>query len=254
MGTTKANSSTSPLSMKRIGIIQPGRIGDILICLPIAKWYYDRGHEIIWPVDSSIIKNFIGYVDYVQFIPVNFDCRDAYDKCIRNGCNHIIDVSFTIPNANKFNTDNYFNHQDEFSFDQFKYYIAGVPFEEKWKLVYNRNQEKENALRIKLKINKPYIVIQEQSSDCNRVVKWENNEIQRVDIRPVSDSVFDWVGILQKANQHALIESSISNLVDQLSIEVPEQILLLKHGYYGKELRDGRKCGTPVLRLNWKKI
>ena len=79
MGTSKVSQSTLPLSMKRIGIIQPGRIGDILICLPIAKWYYDRGHEIIWPVDSAIIKNFIGYIDYVKFIPVNFDCRDAYE-------------------------------------------------------------------------------------------------------------------------------------------------------------------------------
>jgi hypothetical protein len=240
--------------MKRIGIIQPGRIGDILICLPIAKWYHDQGHEIIWPVDSSIIRNFTGYIDYVKFIPVNFDCRDAYDKCMKQGCNHIIDVSFTIPNANKFNTDNYFNHQDEFSFDQFKYFIAGVPFEEKWKLTYTRNEAKENALRDKLKIKKSYIVIQEQSSDCNRPVKWDNNQIQRVDIKPVSDSVFDWVDILKNADRIALIESSISNLVDQLHITVPDQTLLLKHGYYGKELKDGRKCGTPVLKLNWNKI
>lgn len=69
--------------MKKLGIIQPGRIGDIVICLPIAKWYHDRGYEVLWPVKKDMIKHFENYVDYVKFVPIEFDCRKAHQVCLR---------------------------------------------------------------------------------------------------------------------------------------------------------------------------
>ena len=153
--------------MKKLGIIQPGKIGDIIICLPIAKWYYDKGYEVIWPVDETIIKNFIGYVDYVTFIPVDFDCHQAKLICIKHYCNKIIDLSFTIPNANQYNSNNYLNQHD-YSFDEFKYYIADVPFEQKWKLSITRNTYKENELYDRLIKNQQYVVYVSKTSDGNR--------------------------------------------------------------------------------------
>ena len=137
--------------MKRLGIIQPEKIGDIIICLPIAKWYHDRGWDVYWPVSKNLINNFIGYVDYVTFIPIESDCRYAHQQLFSLQCNRIIDLAFTIPGANAFNSDWYLNKNDSLTFDEMKYAIAEVPFEEKWNLKINRNHKKENLLFTLLK-------------------------------------------------------------------------------------------------------
>lgn len=239
--------------MKKLGIIQPGKIGDIVICLPIAKWYHDLGYDIIWPVDRNIIKNFLGYVDYVTFVPIDFDCRVAHQICFNNFCNKVIDLSFTIPGANNFNTENYLK-QDSYSFDEYKYFLADVPFEEKWNLKINRNEEKEELLYKELVIKTPYVTIQEKSSDCSRFVKWENLDVYRIDVTNISDSIFDWLKIFENSEQNIFIESCLSNMVDQLDISVKKNVLLLKNGYYGTPLKDNRLRGEPVLKLNWEKI
>lgn len=239
--------------MKKIGIVQPGKIGDIIICLPIAKWYFDKGYEVIWPLDKNIISNFLNYVDYVKFVPIDFDCKIAKNVCTNQDCNHIIDLSFYIQNGNLFNGDVY-GHQNKYSFDEFKYFIADVPFEEKWNLKINRNIERENALLKKIKPVGQYVVVQEKASGRYLKVDWSSSKTKRIDISEITESVFDWITVLENADQHVLIESCFSNLVDQLNIKVKKQTLLLKHGYYSGELLDGRLKGIPVLRLNWNRI
>lgn len=247
--------------MKRLGIIQPGKIGDIIICLPIAKWYYDRGYEIIWPIDRRIINNFIGYIEYVSFIPIDFDCRIAHQVCFDEQCNKVIDIAFTIPGANIFNSDWYLNKYNDLSFDQMKYAIAEVPFEEKWNLRIARNTRKEEEL---FKINTERLfemsgkrenlcIMQNTSSDTKLHTATEGAQYGIL-ITSRTDSIFDWLILLERAQTHKLIESCFSNLIDQLNIIVPKQVLLLKHGYYGDKLKDGRNRGEPVLRLPWIKI
>jgi len=238
--------------MRRLGIIQPGKIGDIIICLPIAKWYADKGYEVIWPVDKNIVNNFIDYIDYVNFIPVDFDCFAAHQACFNAGCNKIIDLAFYIPNANPFNTENYIK-QDTYSFDEYKYFIADVPFEEKWNLKINRNLEREQKLLQSLNRDL-YILVQDTSSDFKRAITINGDSSTRIDIDRRTESVFDWIGAMEKAQQLIIIESCFSNLADQLDIKTNKNVLLLKHGYYGSALKDKRLKGVPVLKLNWEKI
>lgn len=237
--------------MKSLGIIQPGKIGDIIICLPIAKWYADKGYNVYWPVDKNIIKNFLGYVDYVEFVPISFDCNEAREVCNKIGCNNVIDLSFCIPGASAYNTDNYIK-QNLFSFDELKYHIASVPFSQKWNLCINRNIDKELKLLESLGSDS-YALLQVTSSDYHVVFTMDIG-VKTVHIDRRSDSVFDWISALQKSKKLGLIESCFSNLTDQLNIQTSENILLLKHGYYGANLKDGRLRGIPVLNLNWKKI
>lgn len=239
--------------MKKLGIIQPGKIGDIIICLPIAKWYADKGYEVVWPVDKNIINNFLGYIDYVNFLPIDFDCFAAHQVCFNNDCNKIIDLSFCIPGASPFNTENFLK-QNVYSFDEYKYMLADVPLEEKWKLQLNRNLEHEQQLIQSLNSD-TYILLQAASSDCKRAISINSTSgaaIINIDHR--TESIFDWIGAIERAQRIVLIESCFSNLVDQLSIAINKNTLLLKHGYYVSELKDGRLKGLPVLKLNWEKI
>ena len=249
--------------MKKLGIIQPGKIGDIIICLPIAKWYFDRGWSVIWPIHVDLIKNFIGYVDYVQFIPLNnFDCIAAHQICFQNDCNRVIDLAFTIPGANSYNSDWYLNHNDTLSFDEMKYAIAEVPFEEKWNLSIKRHKASEDSLYYAKMIKGSYplesewghIIRQTSSSDTVKDYAWPFDKDITINISNDTGSVFDWLKLLETAKGHVLIESCFSNLLDQLQIKVPKQILLLKHGYYGATLQDGHLKGIPRLKLDWKHI
>lgn len=238
--------------MRRLGIIQPGKIGDIIICLPIAKWYADKGYEIVWPVDKNIINNFIGYVKYVNFVPIDFDCFAAHQACFDNSCNRIIDLSFCIPGASAFNTENFLK-QNVYSFDEYKYMLADVPLEYKWKLEITRNLEREQQLLQSLNRD-AYILVQNASSDCKVDISINSDSSAIINIDRRTESIFDWLGAIEKAQQIILIESCFSNLVDQLNISSNKSTLLLKHGYYIATLKDGRLKGLPVLKLNWEKI
>jgi len=57
---------------KTLGLIQSRGIGDIIIALPIAKYYHDRGVEVYWPIDARFLPSFQNAVDYVKFIPFPF--------------------------------------------------------------------------------------------------------------------------------------------------------------------------------------
>lgn len=241
--------------MKKLGIIQPGKIGDIIICLPIAKWYADRGWKVIWPVDKIIIDNFIGYVDYVEFVSIEFDCIVAHQACFQNNCNRVIDLAFTIPGANIHNSDWYLNHNDTMSFDEMKYAIAEVPFEEKWNLKINRNAEKEQVLvRSLVGDNEQYVLLQEQSSDTF-IRKTIDHPYNIVNIVPKDGfSVFDWLSVVENAYKCVLIASSFTNLIDQLYENREGLYVIMKPGYDGKNLEDGHLQGFPRLRNEWKEI
>jgi len=237
--------------MRKLGIIQPGKIGDIIICLPIAKYYYDRGWTVIWPVDRRIIGNFVGYVDYVTFIPVDFDCRHSYRECYAAHCARIIDLSFSIPGANPHSSHEYMRNNTKFSFDEYKYFLADVDFSEKWNLQITRNKNKEEELYNKL-VNHSgkYIVLQEQSSVCH-IKAPIKTELDTVKIEPIIGySVFDWLKILEKADKHVLIESCFMNLVDQMNIKTAEKYLM-NTPLGMTALEDGRLRGHPKLRMNW---
>lgn len=234
--------------IKSLGIIQPGKIGDIIICLPIAKWYHDKGYKIVWPIDSKIISHFTDYIDYVSFVPIGLSCNVARKET--KPCNHIIDLSFGFSESNPTNKNYYENENDRFSFDQLKYYIADVPFSEKWNLVINENSTKKTELMNKLSPGSDYTVRQEDASDYH--ISITPCEQEYIDISPIDGySVFDWIGILSHAASIQIIESCFSNLIDQLGITARKMELYLKHGYYGKPLVDNRYRGIPVLKGPW---
>lgn len=242
----------------KLGLILPGKIGDIIICLPIAKHYYDLGYDIYWPVYIELIENFINYVDYVNFLPTQTADRitESFELLNKIKCEQIIDLSFTSFGSwdNK-NTKNYLS-QNLRTFDEFRYYLANVDFNKKWTLKINRDFEKEKKLYDSLVKKSKYALVLKQSSDnvLQKKIDVSNYDGQVIEIKPYTKSVFDWLTLIENAERLLLIESCFNNLIDQLSIKNNKQILMLKHGYYGENLVDGTPKGMPRLRNNWHKI
>lgn len=208
--------------MRRLGIIQPGRLGDIIICLPIAKWYADRGYEVLWPIEHSYVRNFAGYVDYVKFIGIDsLDCNAARKECI-SLCNTIVDLSITFPNSHPHNDSMFYQHRQTMSFDQIKYGFANVPFEEKWNLFFNRNLEAEQKLESQIyKASDSFTLVHTKGSSESFAYHPEVNE-SVVYVNDISKSIFDWCGLIEKANKIVAIDSSFANLVEQYGFTGPK--------------------------------
>ena len=41
---------------KKAVMVQPGKLGDVLLLAPIAKHYADEGYEVHWPVLSNFFN------------------------------------------------------------------------------------------------------------------------------------------------------------------------------------------------------
>ena len=54
----------------KIGLIQSRGIGDIIIGLPIAKYFVDQGHVVLWPINEEFMSSFVNAAPYVEFLPV----------------------------------------------------------------------------------------------------------------------------------------------------------------------------------------
>ena len=89
--------------MKTLLIIQPGKLGDIIICLPIAKFYYNKGYKVIWPIFHNFVQMMQNAVEYVDFLSVTnnvYNCvPEAYSIGETYQPTKIIDIAATFPGS-----------------------------------------------------------------------------------------------------------------------------------------------------------
>ena len=232
-------------SFKRAAIIQPGKIGDIVICLPMAKYLVDRGFQVIWPIDQSYLQMFESVVDYVTFLPIPAkDCNQARELAKQCQCALILNIGFGQV-GNEYISDEWMRNQ-KLSFDKYKYELANIPFEEKFKLQINRNHEREESLFKKLVTSKRYVVIHEQSSDHKRDINVITDpEVQKIYIQNQSDSIFDWIKIFENAEKLYFVDSCMVNLCSGLGIKTPG----IRHKRTGYNRPND--IDYPILTSNW---
>src|SRR6185312_9741372 len=125
---------------RNIGLVQTGAIGDIVIALPIARYWVEQGHRVFSPIDSRFFDFFREAAPYVDFLPVDVkltgvnnavyfaEAPKAMLAAVHCEETHIL-YSFlgTYPLEHR-----HFAHS--LKFDEYKYAVTGVPFREKWNL------------------------------------------------------------------------------------------------------------------------
>lgn len=226
---------------RKIGIIQPGRAGDILIALPIAKWYADKGFEVLWPIHSDFLSLF-DYVDYVTPIPINKSMHICYEeskKLLHDKVARIFDLGIGFGR----NEDGWLKSM--LTFDEWKYAEAEVPFEEKQNLQITRKPQKEMALAKKLSLQKPYTLTHSIGQSPG------NHNFQKVDaieIKKIEDfTIFDWLSIIEGAEEIFCINSCIMNLIEGLKIGIKKHVKLQNDAWNTK--RD--MLLIPHLKSDW---
>jgi hypothetical protein len=204
----------------KLGIIQPGRLGDIIILLPAMKYLADKGYKVYWPIFKQYAWMFEHTIDYVNFIPITNDIYncvgESYKVLSELGITDIKDVAATFPGSRA--TDAYVAAGDGLvqPFDVFKYNRLAVPIDEKWKLELARDHEAESKLYDELVKEDKYALVNLNHSkgriDCR--IEYGGQIIETND----SHNIFHWIKIIENASVIAVVDSSLANLIEQLNI------------------------------------
>jgi hypothetical protein len=233
--------------MKKLGIIQSRGLGDIIIALPIARYWADEGYQIYWPICEAFWGSVKETVLWVKWIPIPEDSKGDFfytepEKRLKAfKCDEIICLYQALNIRPELSKQPFFQIQH---FDEFKYSKAGVPFLKKWTLgeCITRNPEREQRLYDKVVTREQYMVYHTEGSTYRCAADLSNipPDWQRIEIRALTDNVFDWLKVIEGAQAMILIDSAFSNLVDQLKIDGDKYWIPRSHIHL-----------TPVLGTDW---
>lgn len=234
--------------MSKIGLIQSRGLGDIIIALPIAWHYHQQGQKVYWPICEEFYGSVKDTAPWVHWMPMPTDSQGQFfyheplkrlkamkvDEviCLYQSLNVVPELS-AVP---------WFQIQH---FDEFKYTKAGAPFLKKWQLreCITRQPERELALNQRVVQQDQYYVTHFKGSNFQAQPDLGNipPEWQRIDVDDnITDSIFDWISVIEGAQAVVCIDSALSNMIDQLQLEVDKYWIPRSHIHL-----------TPVLGTAW---
>jgi hypothetical protein len=271
--------------VKKLVVVQPGKLGDILITVPMAKYYYDQGYtEIHWPV----FDNFISILERFEYIkPISFGVSldkntylskkrvSFYDPLNTAGARSIeffdsfykaypdtsdfevLDACFAFPgHRNEKNpqiAETYM--KAEKSWLQLKYDLGKVPLKHRWSLDYTRRPQKEKEL---YDVIKDYALDKYGSEEYAIVQNYtEHPGFQGVvptykPKNPINFSyirgyeITDWLKVLEKASEIVCVDSCLSHY-----IEITPSLKSVKKIYLGTEEPHYHPFMRNILFNNW---
>jgi len=215
--------------MKKLLLIQPGAFGDIFLCAPIAKWYFDRGWEISWPITKKFLST-ISYFDYVKPIILSDEVLDRSDW-LRS------DVQKILPYVSQY--DKVVNLADRGphmtaqlpweKFDETKYRLSEVPIEEKRNLVWKRNYEKENSLYSFVNPKKPYTIASLISSHGDRAIVPNHYTTNLIEVTQIEGyNIQDWYKLIENSSTIFSVESAVQCFIEGCGDKLNQDKFLLK--------------------------
>lgn len=214
------------------GICQSRGLGDIVIALPIAKFYHDKGDEIYWPICDEFMSSFTKTVPWVNWISVPTDQQGAF--FLQTPLQKLEEIG--VKQEDVLYLYQYLNSVPELTdpelfnilkFDQYKYWVSTVPFKNKWLLgsCITRDVARENKLRKKLKLPARYAVVHLTGSNFRADIdlSWLDPAVKVINIDDhKTDNIWDWLGVLEGAEAFVGVDSVYANIVDSLELNIPE--------------------------------
>jgi hypothetical protein len=220
--------------------------------LPIAHYYYtEHGDEIYWPICEEFIPHFERHVPWVTWLPC-IDKRGLffYDEPVQ--LLEDVGVEDTLYLYQYLSSHPHHTDPELFSilkFDQYKYWVAEVPFLNKWRLqeCILRDLEAERKLKEELGIRGEYAVVHLQGSSYT----WRGDlgwlgDLPIIDIasHPTA-SIFDWIGIIEGASAFVGVDSAVANMVDCLGIKGPDLYWIRRSAWDVTPVLGGRWTMVP---------
>lgn len=231
--------TAKPYLKQRLLMIQHGKVGDILICLPIARALSEE-----YLVDWLCPHQYHPLFRYVQY------CRPV-DKQLGQ-YSRVLDLSFGQGGA----PEAWWQREKQrfSSFVEAKYELAGIPVQKRDVLEYTPDLAAEGELYeriVKLTSGRPYALIHD-SSDYGTAARISPGCVSNV-LEPVyfkqlpgtMYTIFDWRKVILHAEEIHCIDSSLCNFVDVL----PEAKDIKK--VYYKTDKVPNQWDETILNNNW---
>jgi hypothetical protein len=217
------------------GIIQSRGLGDIIIALPIARHYWQQGEEIVWPICREFHSSVKDHAAWVTWVPIDTDPQGRFflDRPLEVFKEMEVDPDSALYLYHYLNTVPELTDPEMFNilkFDQYKYQSAAVPFRLKWCLDQSilRNLTRETDLRKKLGIKEGdrYCVAHLTGSSARvdaSLITFLDPAVKIINVDDhLTDSIFDWCGVIESAEALVCLDSCVANMVDQMNLQGPK--------------------------------
>jgi len=269
-------------------LLQPGKLGDILICAPIAKHYSEMGYEVYWPVFDNfydLVSRF-NYVKPVKFgISLGNDYYSEKRSSFYKGGNNLLEAIALEPNVKK-SVDifdkiyklidelsakeidpcfSFVGHRDKErsgiieTFKQqgrnwidLKYHLTEVPLEKRWNLDYERDKDAESEL-----LSLVNMYQKSRNFDSYSIVHTYNSNVlpkinpkNKIPFAKIKNyQIFDWLLVLERSYEIYCVDSSLANYV-----EVCPSLEQNKKFYLGSEEPHYHDYMRNILKNNWTRL
>ncbi len=276
------------MNNKKAVILQPGKLGDLIITIPIAKHYNSLGYEIHWPVFDNFLS-FLGRFDFINAISFGISLDEnlyfskkrigfweegkqkieqisASNKIVFDGIKFfdtfysnfdekeykIIDPCFSFPghrNAENNRLTSVYASNDK-NWINLKYDLVNVPLKERWNFSFSRNVEKEKNL---FEFIKNYSIKKYGSEQYSIVHTYNSNNLPNINvINPINFSYvknFDILDWLLVLENSENIVCVDSSLAN--FVEVCPTLREKNKFYLGSEEPHFHKYMRNILLNNW---
>lgn len=186
--------------MKTCYINQPYGLGDILLCEPIARHYFEQGYKIVYWVKDEYLW-IQDYIKYIDFISINDNYNTLDEPVFTEDIIYIPAIYKRVSEIDEWRRVGWLED---------KYTISKLD-KDLWKTFsFDRNTEKENNLFNYLNLeNKKYILINGHSSAGYRDLKIES-ECDVINMSNISGySMLDWYKVMQEAEAIHTVSTSV---------------------------------------------
>lgn len=228
--------------MSSILVDHPLGLGDHLICSGIVRAYadhYERVGLFCLPANAPSVSFLYRDLPQVTIHPIR-------DHAERKRIRLLTRLHLRAPHYDRIKTVAAPDPESGVMFEKQLYNTAGVPLEKKWDNFYvERDQHRERALEDKYPPLKDFMFLHDDSRfPIDRARIAASLPIITPNLA-YTDTLFDYCGLLMRAREIHVMDSSFMFLVDLLP-EVPGQQLFV-HRY----TRPNMAWNLPILKKAW---
>ncbi len=238
--------------MKPLYIYHNLGLGDHIICNGLVRYYaeqYDKVFVFCKPHNVNSVEYMYRDNKSIEILSVGDD--EAKNFVYKNPQYNYLIVRATFNNRRKISRDIIPESQVfTIPFDIILYDIVKLPIEDKWnKFYFERDVKREKAIYKKFGLKKrdKFAFVHEDKERESEITKHlPDMKIVRPDVTMKGVlSVFDYLYIIEKAEEVHCIDSAFLNLIDCMQLRDTGL-------FFHKYVRDGSRGKIPSLKLNWK--